>query len=322
MSYHFKADETTDQGLRRIAHEQTLKAIDVLDVAPLPMSAKIHDMRKRCKKVRGLLRLVRGSNTDLYDVENKRFREIAKTVSARRDATSMIEAFDKLIEGHEDKLNVASFAPAHAGLVRRRDEVRQESEDINVVVGELLAELKEGAKAIEDWSLPEADEEVAGFDLFRGGFVKTYADGQEAMEVALEKPTRGNIHEWRKRAKDHWYQVRLLRESWSVPMKSRRRATKRMADHLGDDRDLTLLRDTLTEQPEQFGGVDVVEIVIGLIDREHEQLRLRAMDVGRRLYAEEPESIADRFERYWMSWRESESRLPAEIAEFEDAVST
>ncbi|MFW6346768.1 MAG: hypothetical protein ACOC0M_10635, partial [Halomonas sp.] len=54
----------------------------------------IHQVRRRCKKVRALLRLVRSSNRPLYERENAAYRDAARRVADLRETTGLIEAFD------------------------------------------------------------------------------------------------------------------------------------------------------------------------------------------------------------------------------------
>lgn len=59
MSYHLEIGESIEKGIKRIAHEQLDSAIDELTDDKLDPHDVVHQVRKRCKKLRGLLRLVR-----------------------------------------------------------------------------------------------------------------------------------------------------------------------------------------------------------------------------------------------------------------------
>lgn len=52
-------DDTVEAGMRRIAAEQIERAIAEIDDTGLDRHETVHQVRKRCKKVRGLVRLVR-----------------------------------------------------------------------------------------------------------------------------------------------------------------------------------------------------------------------------------------------------------------------
>jgi hypothetical protein len=65
MSYHLKrSDGPVQDGVRRIAVDQIDAAIAELDDKALDVHETVHQIRKRCKKLRGLIRLVRPAFAD------------------------------------------------------------------------------------------------------------------------------------------------------------------------------------------------------------------------------------------------------------------
>ena len=57
-------------------------------------------------------------------------------------------------------------------------------------------------------------------------------------------------HDWRKRAKDVWYQLRLLQDTWPDVMKAMAGQASQLSDLLGDDHDLAVLSTKLEgDQP-------------------------------------------------------------------------
>lgn len=138
------------------------------------------------------------------------------------------------------------------------------------------------------------------FRALRGGLKRTYRRGRTGRKRAFAAPTTERLHEWRKRVKYHWYHVRLLQNVWPEPMKVRRRELKVLADLLGDDHDLAVLRQLLLSAPEQeearprsqaepgnetglvataTGHNDPGEVV-GLLDRRRLQLQGQARLLG------------------------------------------
>ena len=52
---------------------------------------------------------------------------------------------------------------------------------------------------------------VAGFrEALADGLPTTYRRGRKAYEQARSEPGAESLHEWRKRSKDLWYELRLL----------------------------------------------------------------------------------------------------------------
>jgi len=69
MGYKIKRKESIRNAVRRVADEQIGKGIAELDDDALPDPEKVHQLRKRCKKLRGLVRLVRPVAEDLYQLD-------------------------------------------------------------------------------------------------------------------------------------------------------------------------------------------------------------------------------------------------------------
>jgi CHAD domain-containing protein len=86
MAYRFMLNEPIPQAERRIAHEQLNKACEQLDRADsAELGEAVHDVRTRCKKLRGLIRLVRPAMKDVeYRSANTAFRDAARLLSPIR----------------------------------------------------------------------------------------------------------------------------------------------------------------------------------------------------------------------------------------------
>jgi CHAD domain-containing protein len=121
------------------------------------------------------------------------------------------------------------------------------------------------------------------------------------LATAREKPTVENLHEWRKRVKDLWYHLRLLKCVSPGIVGGQADEADKLSDLLGDDHDLAVLRETLRTGAGEL-AVDV-DAVIALIDHRREQLQAQALRIGERLYAESPKAFARRMHRYWKASR-------------------
>lgn len=67
MAYQLNAAESVNDALIRIAREQLGKAIAEIDDGALDDDKTVHQVHKRCKKLRGLLRAVRPALGKAYD---------------------------------------------------------------------------------------------------------------------------------------------------------------------------------------------------------------------------------------------------------------
>lgn len=306
MPYRFKrSDASVAEGGRRIAFEQIDKAVGEIDDAAIGLNETVHQVRKRCKKLRGLLRIVRPVFSD-YKAENRCFRDAARSLSSLRDAEALLETYDDLVEAYEDQIDRPAFAS-----IRRRLTLRQKQKtadrDIESRLANFRAIMLASRRRVEDWSVEEK-----GFDALEGGIAKTWERACAAMEDAASEKTPEAFHEWRKRVKYHLYHARLVKDAWKKPMKAQRDAADGLSDLLGDHHDLAVLRETLQGAPKDFGNRKDIEAFLGLIDRRRAYLEAEALQLGGKLLCEPSESLTRRWRAWWEIWRESPS--PEKVA--------
>ena len=288
MSFRFEAGEPVEHGVHRMVREQIDKAIGEIDDPDLDRHDAVHQVRKRCKKVRALARIVRGSLGGRYREFNVHFRDIARPLSAVRDAHAMVETFDEVTENHTDDRDLSVVREA---LVARRDGLapRSQLEELLIDAREALVE---GRNATTRWRV-----EGSGFDAVADGVGRVYERGRDAMDDALEDPSPERYHEWRKRAKYLWYHVRVLRPLWPDPMKALRDETDRLADVLGDDHD-TWVAHAIVEAEPALGTVDGMGTYLDLLARRSERLRAEATVLGARVHAESSKRFVARLRAY------------------------
>jgi hypothetical protein len=75
----------------------------------------------------------------------------------------------------------------------------------------------------------------------------------------------------------------------------------RMGELLGDDHDLALLRQMLTDDPKRFG--DDPDVLVALMDRCRTELEQEVMELGGRFFQDKPKDFTRRLKGYWRAWR-------------------
>jgi CHAD domain-containing protein len=316
MSFYLMAKETVEEGVKRIVSEEINQAIKEIDNPRVKRSEAIHEVRKHCKKIRGVLRLVRPQFEETYRFENAWFRDTAKGLAELRDAEAIIETYDSLLDKFGDQIDRRAFAPVRRALGLRRKKIIAETGKPNQTLKELRARIEKAAKRVADWKL-----KVDEFDGIEGGLVLTYRQARKTMTVAYDERTAVTFHEWRKQAKYHDYHVTLLRELWKPVMRSLSKETDKLSDLLGDDHNLDVLHKTLLESPNQYGKKRDIQVLLGLIDRRSAELRVEAKTIGAMVLAEKPKAFGRRFRIYWEAWR-SEVELPSKKLTEEPAAVT
>ncbi len=297
MPYRIKKPHRLPAEFRRIALEQVQRGIRELDDPSLDEADQVHQVRKRCKKVRGLVRLFRETNPARYRQENDWFRDTARPLSALRDAEVLQASYDKIMEAFTDALQRQAFGSIRRRLTDDRKRLREEQTDLPARLAEARQRLVTAAERIEDWSLAGQ-----GFSLLQG-YQRTYGRARDAWQTTHQQPTAEAFHEWRKRVKYHWYQTRLLQGAWSPVLHARRQELGELADALGLEHDFAVLGQAITARPQAYGEPREVQLFLAAVAKRRQELQDRVAGRGRRLFAEKADPHRRRVKQYWQAWR-------------------
>ncbi|MGA8262661.1 MAG: CHAD domain-containing protein, partial [Arenicellales bacterium] len=125
MAYRLKHSKAVAAEIERVVVEQIDRATAGIDNAGVDPDTTIHQVRKRCKKIRAVLRLARGSldKDGVYEVENAFFRDLAAELSDLRDAVVLIETHDELAGDIENPDVLIECAAVRGRLTTRRLEM-------------------------------------------------------------------------------------------------------------------------------------------------------------------------------------------------------
>jgi CHAD domain-containing protein len=135
------------------------------------------------------------------------------------------------------------------------------------------------------------------------GLKRVYRQGRKAFATSRAIPSPENLHEWRKQVKYLWHQLQVLEPLRPGAIGKRAdRAARKLADHLGDDHDLSVLRTKVANMADEFPDTASCSALLALIDRYRTRLQDKAFALGRRLYEKEPGVFAARFGQYWRDW--------------------
>jgi CHAD domain-containing protein len=289
VAYRIAPDEGVRQAARRCAREQLDNAVGQLltEIEHDPVEA-VHEARKAIKKDRALLRLLRGAMpSEQRAGENAALRETARRLSAARDGAVLIGTVDRLADTFAGQVPKRTF---HA--VRDKLDPERQGETEIVPSAEAARALAAARARIDDWQLS-----CGGWQALSPGLSQTYRRGRKALRRVHEEPSLENLHEWRKRVKDLWYDLRLLQPVCGPVVRKKVKEADQLADLLGDDHDLGVLGDTINT----ISGDLVVDVdALGaLIAHRRDELQAQAIVIGDRLYAERTKAFRRRLHRYW-----------------------
>jgi CHAD domain-containing protein len=284
-AFRLRNGEAVPKGIARIARGRIDHALDELEgrTDSSPEEA-VHEARKDMKKLRAVLRLVRSEvGGDVYRRENALFRDAGRELSSVRDADVMLATLAKL----EDELPAEAAGDLRQALEAHR--IRT-SAGARSQASTQVAEMLAGARQrIDNWPLDDD-----GFDAVAGGLERIYRRGRRDFRRARREPSTENLHDWRKRVKDLWYHLSILRDTWRPVMESLADEAHALSERVGDDHDLAVLLAWAEEN-----APDTVEALAEPVGRRRAQLQAEAFAIGARLYADKPRAFMRRLERWW-----------------------
>lgn len=300
MSFELKRDQSLRKGLRRIVQNEIDSALEGLTAEhPASRDEAVHEARKSFKKIRAVLRLVRPVIGEAsYHAENIAFRDAGRPLTEVRDAKILIETLDAVADHFKEPVTRHSFAAVRKALQANLRAVRRQvldEQDAFAVVAEDIRQARDRVKDRID--VPNRWPAVGD------GLAEVYRRAAAAFEDAAADPADEKLHEWRKQAKYLRYQLEVLNPLWPERMEELAGEADRMSDLLGDDHDLAVLRQMLTDDPERFGTADDLEVLLALIDRRRSELQREAGLLGARFFQESPRQFAAPFKGYWKTWR-------------------
>jgi CHAD domain-containing protein len=270
----------------------------------------VHEVRKSCKKIRAVLRLVRPTiGKNHYQFENAAFRDTARPLTEVRDAKILVDTLDKVGKHFADRVRGRPFAEVRKKLLLHHREVRKRVLNDEHSFAAVTAAIQEALERLNDWA--DVQDRWSGIG---DGVRRAYKQARQAFINVKTHTTVTELHEWRKQVKYLRYQLEILRPLWPEMMEPLAGQADHLGELLGQDHDLAVLRQTLTDDPARFGSEKDLEMLFALIDRRREELEEEALLLGSRLFQDPPKVFARRLQGYWTVWRNLAPPEPTETA--------
>lgn len=284
MSHALNKNEAPGPGLRRIAASEARDILETIRNEELPVDYRVHELRKSCKKLRAVVRLMR-PGFDGYKKANVFFRDVARRVSAHRDARVKSDLVDEL-NGTD------SVSAAEVGVAERWYGLRCElaEEHAQALLKELEEPIAAAALDIERWDVDGITREH-----IVAGLAKTLGRARGCYEELVQHPDTPPVrlfHEWRKRCKYHRLHLDLLAD-W-LPGGGHKRGERfdELASLIGDAHDCSVLIEDIAAEPAYLRErVDVRQLSTALMQKRR-KLRREALRVADGLFDDDPEAIA------------------------------
>jgi CHAD domain-containing protein len=251
----------------------------------------IHEVRKRIKKIRAILRLVRDElGQELYRQENICYRDAGRRLADLRESAVLVETLDKLADYAVDELAAGALGKVRTALAQAHQSFSRRVFDEEKVVAATATTLRAGRRRLLTWPLVGDD-----FADVAKGVRRVYQRGRQRLAAAYAEPTPEAFHEWRKEVKYLWYQVTILELLKPGVLPLYAAELHELSDHLGDDHDLFALRRHWQQRPLIVAGApELQQTLTALVERRRAEIEAAIRPLGERLYAEEPDTFMER----------------------------
>jgi CHAD domain-containing protein len=293
-----KPRKSTTRRIRRITRDRIESALERLG-SKKASDASVHSARKELKKARATLRLLRDTlGESAYKRENAALRDAARPLSEVRDGRVLLDALSSLVKYYGVPASALPLGGFRRVLNRRHSQLRRRILGAPAPLRGTRKTLREARRRASKWHVGRH-----GWSVLGAGLKRTYSSGRDALERARGEPTNEHLHEWRKQTKYFWYQLQVFEPLWPGPIGQLAQETHKLADLLGDDHDLAVLRERVAETREAFPSAGSHQALLALIERCRLSLQRKAVQLGLRLYEEKPREFVGRMGKYWQDWR-------------------
>ncbi len=259
-------------------------------------SEPVHEARVHLKKLLALLRLLRPFiGEEAYVRERGCFRRAARRLSGYRDAAVCVFTLERLAAEAPSEARAAVEIAREVftyDLEQRRVPARR---TLDAVGGSLTA----ATAAAKEWTFTDCSVETLCESA-----TQIYRRAYRAARRAGKSASTEDLHRWRRRTKELWSILRLLREMHGKRLTRMSRVARDFGEILGLDHDLAMLTEAVA--PEDGPAIlspEELEHLQGLIAVRRQELQRRAWKLAEIVYAKKPAKFQDSLLHRWKKWR-------------------
>lgn len=284
-------------GVRRIVIEQVDRCTDLLRHEP-DLDRCVHELRKALKRVRAVLRLMRGElgrfryrqeNVVIRDTARRwsPLREAAVTAGVASDLTDDTELFGELLGRR-----LVAILDAHADALRT--EIGSDRQLRTDTVTTLLAFRSRVARfpVVGEGAFPDR------FASIRPGLARIARRAAADMEVAEARPTAHLLHEWRKDVKYLRHHMEIVQPVWEELFGALAGRFQELGDVLGDEHDLAVVESLVDTQPDLVPDERWRDRVLSAVEERRRRLQVEAFSLGHTVLGA-PDDLVDRVGAAW-----------------------
>jgi CHAD domain-containing protein len=271
--------------LRRIARARIAAAIKLVESRSLTDEA-VHSVRKNLKQARAMLRLLRPSiGTSAYRRENRSLRNCARRFSMLRDSRVLLDTAIMLRARARSADERAVMRSLEALLEHDHTLAERALTADRATIDSMRKTLRSSYRRSAHWLAPH------GADSPGRGVMRVYSHGRAAQERAQAHGSAPNLHELRKQTEYLYHQLDALATLQPDRITRLAKRMHRLADMLGDDHNLTVLRTRVTHSA--LARPDRIRLR-RLIDHARAKVGHTALAKARHIYRQRPAVLAAR----------------------------
>lgn len=283
MSYRLDTGLPLADAVRRVADEQTGRAMAAVRDHDRPVGWRVHELRKSVKKVRALLRLARAGFPGFRDV-NKGYRNVARRLTSHRDARVMYDLAVDLVD-EEASSPLLRWFEARVSLAEELAlPALEEAHD-------RLADLR---TEIDDWML-----DGIGREHIMHGLLRTLRVVHKRSDRITGSSGDRKAHDWRKCVKYHWYHLRLLRDVLEKEDRQRLKRFGELGELIGDAHDRWVLAGEINVLPDYLRRAPGTERIRDAAREERLLLQSNAVSLAETLLQAPRGAFLRRVGRNW-----------------------
>jgi CHAD domain-containing protein len=293
-----KRGEAGTHSARRIARGRVEAALQALEGDRVSDSS-IHEARRELKKARATLRLLRDAlGESTYKRENAAIRDAARPLGEVRDGRVLLDALDFLLNHYGAPASALPLSGFKRVLNRRRTELRSNVLGRSGQLRGARQALRQVCSRSDSWRVGRR-----GWSVIGAGLKRTYSSARDAFKATRSSLTDEQLHEWRKQTKYFWHELQLLEPIWPGELGELADESHKLADLLGEDHDLAVLRERALGARQAFPTGASRRAFLALIERCRAGLQAKALALGQRLYEEKPAAFTARLGKHWRDWQ-------------------
>jgi AAA ATPase domain/CHAD domain len=290
VAFTLKPGKSIRRQLKRIARKELASAAERL-LHDHPGNDDAHESRKSVKKVEALAKLLDQVGFAPPRKDLKRLRAARQTLSRVRDADAVIETFDRLQSRFSHRIPEHTSAIIRAHLMRRKSTITRRAQASAGSLARAGKALRKIQRAAKHWLAPSIDLSELPQVLER-----SFRASRKAMKRAQTRGRAPDFHDWRKRVKNLWYQLRLA-ERLVSGLSTQIEEFRELETALGEEHNLSVLRTKLRRDRALRNIRSQINLLTAMTMALEGELRRTALVLGTRLHELSPKEFANDLRR-------------------------